>query len=152
MRFEGTVSIQAARTLAWEKLIDQHTFARIAPGVHEMKTIVPDERFQIHFGLPFGAQPTILSAEVIMEERVDKEHLLWTTAVPLGTETILAYGDMQLSGTDRCELLFSAEVTHPPRAIPSPILHSIISNAIRTFFTNLKAELESEAWKVKSGE
>ena len=142
MQFAGTVTIHAPRLSVWELLMQPATFVRISPGVQTLETIIPNQRFVMTAGVTIRNQSAIIENEIVWEEVIAGEKLVWSSAVPLGPATILTKGDMLFSGSDDCSIEFSAELSNLPTSLPPALIHSLASNHIRSFFTNLKAEAE----------
>ena len=143
MQFAGTVTINAPRLFVWDLLMDHAVFVKISPGVQSVETLVPNERFAITAGVSFGNQTKTVESEIIWEELVVAEKLVWSSAVPFGSVAVLTKGDMLFSGTDSCEIEFSAELHKLPTSLPPSLVHTLASKHLRSFFTNLKTEAEN---------
>ncbi len=143
MRFAGTVTIKVPRKIVWAHLMDQAFFVKIAPGINAIKTVEVDKRFIISVGLPIGAQPLAVKGEIVWNDCVEAEKLLFTCIVPFAATAVEILGEMLFSGDENCVITFSAELRNLPSTLPPKMIHGIASQHIRTFFTNLKTETEA---------
>ncbi len=139
MRFEGTVKIDAPRQHIWTAITDPTLLATITPGVLSAETIAPNAEFLLQTGFQVGTQTISNPISLRWVDIRPNESLSIVASIFFGSAAFEMVGEMGI-----CEkgVVFSAEFPAIPRHIPRPLLHQVASQTIRTFFQNLKTELE----------
>lgn len=145
MRFEGSVLISAPRTHVWDALTDVATFGRITPGVVNVETVVPHERFTVYTGVTLGSQQLALPIDVHWTERSHARRLAIAARSRVSGQAVDVFGHLDFSGDDTTRIAFAADVPALPKSLPPALVHSVIGKTIRSFFTNLKQEVEAAA-------
>ena len=145
LRFEGTVRINAPRTIVWSLVADTTKLEQRLPSIRQAKTIEPLSKFEVQVGVPFLVQSHQQTFRISWSNVIIGSHFDWVAVTSWADAPVETHGFVQL--TDETVLTFSAEVLPPPNAPPRQLLHRITEQAIRSYFTSLKREAESAAAK-----
>lgn len=144
LRFEGTVTVAAHRSLVWSQLTTPDALERAAPGVTGSEIVEHDRRFRVFVSYELGGRQLALPVEIVWTERVPDESLAMEAAALLGSRAIGLRGRLTLAGDQDTTVTFSAETRPLPNSlnIPPTLLRTLIARSITTFFTNFKTEVE----------
>lgn len=139
MKFEGTVQIDAPRPVIWATMTDPDLLGQITPGVISAETLKPNSEFLLQTGFQVGTQTISNPILVRWVDIRPQDSLSFVATVSFGSESFEMVGEMTIGDK---EVIFSAEFPKTPRHIPRSLLHQLTSQTIRSFFQNLKREIE----------
>lgn len=147
MHFEGTVTISAPREKVWKSLTNAEFVAQCAPGVREMKVIVPDEKYIAVASVKFGAVAAVFKANVDFLEMREPESAKVKahgdtpgSAVDIMSEMVLSPG---VDGTTELKWNADIEVVGKIASVASRMMSSLAKKLTTKFFECVKRQIEA---------
>ena len=141
MKFEGSFAVPFEQAMVWRTVTDCAVLERITPAIYSYRVIEPNKQFIADAGIEMAGQALKLSAEIEWRSFIPPEHLQIYATTSWGGQPVQVNGDIWLLDSGETEIRFSAEVTAVH--VPKHLLNTLVSNFLKTFFTNFKKELAS---------
>lgn len=147
MHFEGTVNIIAPREKIWEFLTNAEFVSRCAPGVKEMKVVIPHEKYLAVASVGFGSIVAVFKADVEFQEKKEPEFAKVKlhgdtpgSAVDATSEMFLSNG---VDGTTHLRWTADIVVAGKIASIASRVMGSVTKKLTTQFFECVKEQIEA---------
>jgi carbon monoxide dehydrogenase subunit G len=146
MRFEGTVEILAPREKVWKFLTDADFVAKCAPGLEEMKIVVPNEKYFVVAKISFGSIVAVFRTDVTFQEMKEPDFAMVKAHGDTLDSAVDATSEMALSdGVDgTTELKWTADIVVVGKiaSTASRMMSSVTKKLANQFFECFKNQVE----------